>query len=99
MGVIAQRSGERPVSHTTNGEASCVGNEFWMFEAAREDWPVFCLDAKHRKGSRPAERTALLGSGLREFVLDGNILAQDNVTRARAKVDAITASYLSLIHI
>jgi hypothetical protein len=57
LGVIAQRSGERPVSHTTNGEASCVADEVGMVEAARNDCPVFCLDSKHRKRRRPAKRS------------------------------------------
>ncbi len=41
-----------------------VEDEAWMFEAAGHDWPVFCCDSKHRKRRRPAERAALLDSGL-----------------------------------
>ena len=73
-------------------ESENVADEVWMFEAARHDWPVFCCDSKHRKRRRPAERAALLESGLREFVLNGNVMAQENVTRVLANLDAITTA-------
>lgn len=69
-----------------------VEDEAWMFEAAGHDWPVFCCDSKHRKRRRPAERAALLDSGLREFVLNGNVTAQENVARVLANLDAIAAA-------
>ncbi len=45
-----------------------IEDETWMFEAAEHDWPVFCCDSQHRKRRRPAERAALLSSGLRELM-------------------------------
>ena len=69
-----------------------VEDETWMFEAAEHDWPVFCCDSKHRKRRRPAERAALLDSGLREFVLNGNVTAQENVVRVRANLEAIATA-------
>lgn len=47
---------------------------------------------KHRKRHRPAERAALLESGLREFVLYGNVLARKNVTRVLTNLDAIATA-------
>lgn len=69
-----------------------IEDETWMFEAAEHDWPVFCCDSKHRKRRRPAERAALLDSGLREFVLNGNVTAQENVVRVRANLEAIATA-------
>ena len=69
-----------------------VEDEVWMFEAAAHDWPVFCCDSKHRKRRRPAERAALLGSGLREFVLNGNVTAQENVARVVANLGSIAVA-------
>ena len=63
-----------------------------MFDAAEHYWPVFCCDSKHRKRRRPAERAALLDSGLREFVLNGNVLAQENVARVLANLEDIAAA-------
>jgi len=60
-----------------------------MHEAARNGWPVLCCDSKHRKRRRPAERAALLDSGLREFVLNGNVTAAENVLRVLDNLDAI----------
>lgn len=73
-------------------ESGNVADEVWMFEAARNGWPVFCCDSKHRKRRRPAERAALLESGVREFVLNGNVMAQENVTRVLANLDTIAAA-------
>ena len=67
-----------------------------MLEAAGHGWPVFCCDAKHRKRRRPAERAALLESGLREYILNGNVLAQENVTRVLANFDAIATACTQL---
>ena len=69
-----------------------IEDETWMFEAAEHDWPVFCCDSKHRKRRRPAERAALLDSGLREFVLNGNVTAQENVVRVRVNLEAIATA-------
>jgi len=63
-----------------------------MLQAAGQGWPVFCCDAKHRKHRRPAERAALLESGLQEFILNGNALAQENVTLVLANLDAIATA-------
>lgn len=52
-------------------ECALVFDETWILEAAGNGWPAFCCDAKHRKRRRPAERPALLESGLREFILNG----------------------------
>ncbi|MDN5858028.1 MAG: hypothetical protein L0H84_05335 [Pseudonocardia sp.] len=46
-----------------------VEDEDWMAVAAGRGWPVLCCDSKHRKRRRPAERAALLNTGLREFVV------------------------------
>lgn len=73
-------------------ESEQVEDETWMIEVAGNGWPVFCCDAKHRKRRRPAERAALLESGLREFVLNGNVLARENVTRVLANLDAIATA-------
>jgi len=40
---------------------------------------------------RPNE-PPLLESGLREFILNGNVLAQENVTRVLANLDAIATA-------
>jgi hypothetical protein len=73
-------------------KSETVEDQIWMLEAAGHGWPVFCCDAKHRKRRRPAERAALLESGLREFILNGNALAQENVTRVLANLDAIATA-------
>jgi hypothetical protein len=73
-------------------KSETVEDQTWMLEAAGHGWPVFCCDAKHRKRRRPAERAALLESGLREFILNGNVLAQENVTRVLANLDAIATA-------
>ncbi len=73
-------------------ESEAVTDEEWMFEAARRSWPVFCCDSKHRRRRRPAERRALLDSGLKEFVFNGNVVAQENVRRALANLDRIVAA-------
>ncbi len=41
---------------------------------------------------RPSERAALLESRLREFVLNGNVTAQENVVRVLANLDVIAAA-------
>lgn len=64
----------------------------WLPEAARFGWPVLCCDSKHRKRRRPAERAALLDSGAREFVLNGNVPATENVTRVLRNLAAIAAA-------
>ena len=66
-----------------------VQDHTWMIEAARRGWPVFGCDSKHRKRRRPAERTALIESGLRLFVLNGQVSAAENVARVLANLDAI----------
>ncbi len=71
-------------------EASqAVLDDEWLPEAARRGWPVLCCDSKHRKRRRPAERAALLDSGVREFVLNGNVPAAENVTRVLRNLSAI----------
>ena len=64
----------------------------WLPEAARRGWPVLCCDSKHRKRRRPAERAALLESGAREFVLNGNVPATENVTRVLRNLPSIVAA-------
>lgn len=73
-------------------ECGLVFDETWMLEAAGNGWSAFCCDAKNRKRRRPAERAALLESGLREFILNGNVAAQENVTRVLTNLDAIAAA-------
>ena len=70
-------------------ESESIVDDVWMHEAARNGWPVLCCDSKHRKRRRPAERAALLDSGLREFVLNGNVTATENVLRVMHNLDAI----------
>ena len=73
-------------------ESQSVPDDEWLAEAARRGWPVLCCDSKHCRRRRPAERAALLESGVREFVLNGNVSAAENVVRfvhnLRAIVDA-----------
>ena len=78
--------------HYGDEVSEAVEDEIWMLEAAGNGWPVFCCDAKHRKRRRPAERAALLESGLREFILNGNVLARENVTRVLANLEAIATA-------
>lgn len=66
-----------------------VQDHTWMIEAAQHGWPVFGCDAKHRKRRRPAERAALIESGLQLFVLNGQVSAAENVARVLANLDAI----------
>lgn len=47
------------------------------------------LRLQHRKRRRPAERAALLDSGVREFVLNGNVAATENVSRVLVNLTAI----------
>ncbi len=68
-----------------------VADDVWLPEAARHGWPVLCCDSKHRKRRRPAERAALLDSGVREFVLNGNVPAVENVARMMHNLVAIAA--------
>lgn len=71
-------------------EASqALADDEWLPEAARSGWPVLCCDSKHRKRRRPAERAALLDSGVQEFVLNGNVPAGENVTRVMRNLAAI----------
>ena len=46
----------------------------------------------HRKRRRPAERAALLDSGVQEFVLNGNVPAAENVTRVMHNLEAIVTA-------
>jgi hypothetical protein len=66
-----------------------VQDHTWMVEAAGRGWPVLGCDSKHRKRRRPAERAALIESGLQLFVLNGQVSAAENVTRVLANLDAI----------
>ncbi len=52
-----------------------------MLEATARGWPVLGCDSKHRKRRRPAERAALIESGVRVFILNGNVRAEENVER------------------
>jgi hypothetical protein len=71
-------------------EASqAVQDDEWLPEAARRGWPVLCCDSKHR---RPAERAALLDSGVQEFVLNGNVPAAENVARVMHNLAAIVVA-------
>lgn len=58
-----------------------VEDHVWMLEATTRGWPVLGCDSKHRKRRRPAERAALIESGVRVFVLNGNVTAEQNVER------------------
>lgn len=58
-----------------------MADDEWLPEAARRGWPVLCCDSKHCKRRRPAERATLLDSRVREFVLNGNVPAAENVAR------------------
>ena len=69
-----------------------VPDDEWMVEAARHGWPVLCCDSRHRKRRRPAERAALLNSGVREFVLNGNVSASENVARVIHNLGDIVAA-------
>jgi PIN like domain len=69
-----------------------VADDVWLPEAAHRGWPVLCCDSKHRKRRRPAERAALLDSGVREFVLNGNVAAAENVSRLMHNLTAIIAA-------
>ncbi|MBW0089664.1 hypothetical protein I4I73_02120 [Pseudonocardia sp. KRD-184] len=73
-------------------ESQTVVDDVWLPEAARRGWPVLCCDSKHRKRRRPAERAALLDSGVREFVLNGNVPAAENVARVLQNLPAIVAA-------
>jgi hypothetical protein len=66
-----------------------VQDHDWMLEASRHGWPVFGCDSKHRKRRRPAERAALLESGLQLFILNGQVSASENVARVLTSLDAI----------
>jgi PIN like domain len=69
-----------------------VEDHAWMIEAAGHSWPVFGCDSKHRKRRRPAERAALIGSGLQLFVLNGQVTAAENVARVLANLDDVYAA-------
>lgn len=43
-------------------------------------------------GRRPAERAALLDSGVREFVLNGNVPAAENIARVMYNLATIVAA-------
>lgn len=73
-------------------ESQSVADHDWLPETARRGWPVLCCDSKHRKRRRPAERAALLDSGVREFVLNGNVPAAENVARVLRNLNAIVVA-------
>ncbi len=73
-------------------ESQSVADDEWLPETARRGWPVLCCDSKHRKRRRPAERAALLDSGVREFVLNGNVPATENVARVLQNLNAIVTA-------
>lgn len=73
-------------------ESQSVADDEWLPETARRGWPVLCCDSKHRKRRRPAERAALIDSGVREFVLNGNVAATENVARVLQNLTAIVTA-------